>query len=62
MVHVSNLSFFKILEILWYFMHPGFFTNLTFIVTMILVYYNQIEALPYLVTLNLFILVMTNLM
>lgn len=57
MVHVSNLSFFKILEILWYFIHPGFFTNLTFIVTMILVYLKQKGALPYILTLNLFILV-----
>jgi hypothetical protein len=57
MVQVSNLSFFKILEILWYFMHPRFFTNLTFIVSMILVYLKQIGALPYILTLNLFILV-----
>lgn len=57
MVQVSNLSFFKILEILWYFMHPGFFTNLTFIVTMVLVYLKQRGALPHILTLNLFILV-----
>lgn len=56
-----NTSLLKILEVLWYFMHPGFFTNLTFIVSMILVYLKQIEALPYILTLNLFILIIGSL-
>lgn len=56
-MHISNITLFKVVEILWYFLHPGFFTNLTFIVTMILVYLRQVLALPYLLTLNIFILV-----
>lgn len=56
-MHISKITPFKIAEILWYFLHPGFFTNMTFIVSMILVYLKQIQALPYLLTLNLFILI-----
>lgn len=50
-----------ILQILWYFISPQFFTNLTFIVTMVLVYLKQLNALPYILTLNLFILIVGSL-
>jgi hypothetical protein len=56
-MHISNLNLLKLLEIICYFVKPAFFTNLTFIVTMILVYLKQVNVLPYLLTLNLFILI-----
>ena len=56
-MNIKNLSKLKILEIIWYFLHPGFFTNLTFIVSMIFVYNKYLQPLPHILTLNLFILI-----
>jgi len=55
-MNIKNITLFKILEILWYFIKPAFFTNMTFIITMTLIFFNQINTLPYTLTLNLYIL------
>ena len=46
----------KIIKLICYFMSPQFFTNLTFIISMILIYFKKKEALPFIIPLNLFIL------
>jgi hypothetical protein len=58
MTHIITLNTVqKLLEVLWYFCSPQFFTNLTFIVTMVLVYLKHKAVLPFVLPLNLFILI-----
>ena len=58
MTHIISLNTIKkILAVLWYFCSPQFFTNLTFIVTMVLVYLKHKAVLPFVLPLNLFILI-----
>jgi hypothetical protein len=53
----TEITIIKIAKVLWYFCSPQFFTNLTFIVTMVLVYLKHRAVLPYVLPLNLFILI-----
>lgn len=50
--NINNYS-----KLLLYFLHPRFLTNAAFIISMILIYLQQIKTLPYILTLNLFILI-----
>lgn len=53
----NNSSILNYGKLLIYFLQPTFFSNLIFMLSVMLIYLQQIKALPYILTLNLFILI-----